>query len=85
MQTIPVDLKRGEMVAVWVEVPVAGQVIAVAVKDPSGGDLLTFRSAEGREVRFVAPTDGRYVLHLAPMAKWEERVVAIVRIYDASP
>jgi len=85
VKSIPVDLTEGEVVAVSADVPTAGQLMAVAVKDPSGEDLLTWRSAEGREVRFQAVVDGRYVILVAPMDSRGDPVAVIVRIYPATP
>ena len=85
MKSIPVDLKEGEVVAISVDVPTPGQLMAVAVKDPAGEELLTWRSVEGREVRFQAPVDGMYIILVAPDNSRVDPVTAIVRIYPATP
>lgn len=82
-ERIPVDLKKGDIVAVSIDVLTGGQLIAVAVKDPAGGDLLNFQSAAARTVTFKAETDGTHIIIVAQMDQRCDGVAAIVRYYPA--
>ena len=68
MERIPIDLKKGDIVAVSVDVPSPGQVAGVGVEDPAGGGLV-FQAVyyDYREVTFKAETDGKHNIVVAQM------------------
>jgi len=83
-ERIPMDLKKGDIVAVSIDCISSGQRVSVGVKDPAGGDLLTFQYGADRTVTFKAETNGT---HIIIVAQDDQRggapVTAIVRYYPA--
>ncbi len=85
VERIPIDLKKGDIVAVSVDVSSGGQLIAVGVKDPAGGDLLTFQAAAtgvvSRAITFKAETDGKHIILVAQMDSRGDPVAVTVKYY----
>ncbi len=84
-ERIPIDLKKGDIVAVSVDVPSVGQIIGVGVEDPAGGPL-RFRAASGamgREITFKAQTDGKHNIVVALMDSRVDAVAVTVKYYPA--
>ncbi len=85
VERIPIDLKKGDIVAVSVDVPSVGQIIGVGVEDPAGGPL-RFRAASGamgREITFKAQTDGKHNIVVALMDSRVDAVAVTVKYYPA--
>ena len=81
-ETIPIDLKKGDIVAVLISVPESGQVMGVAMQDPAGGDLV-FRPVYygSREVTFKAETDGKHNIVVARLDFRTGLVAVYVKYY----
>jgi len=82
VERIPIDLKKGDIVAVFVDVPSPGQVMGVGVEDPAGGGL-AFQAVyyDFREVTFRAETDGRHNIVVAQMDSRGGSVAVTVEHY----
>jgi len=85
VERIPIDLKKGDIVAVSVYVVSGGQLVAVGVKDPAGGDLITFQAAatgvDSRAITFKAETDGKHDIVVAQMDSRGDPVAVTIRHY----
>ncbi|MBU2008459.1 MAG: hypothetical protein KJ624_01210 [Chloroflexi bacterium] len=84
MERIPIDLRKGDIVAVSVDVPSPGQIMAVGVEDPAGGGL-EFQAVyyDDREVTFKAVTDGKHNIVVAQMDSRGGAAAVVIKYYPA--
>ena len=86
LERIPLDLKKGDIVALSVGRAQRGQMLEVRVEDPSGGDLLQFQPVSGilsGDITFKAEADGEHFVVVAQLEAPRDPVLVTVRYYPA--
>ena len=86
LERIPLDLKKGDIVAVSVGRAARGQMLEVRVEDPAGGDLLQFQPVSGilsGDIMFKAEADGEHFIVVAQLESPRDPVLVTVKYYPA--